>query len=48
MMTPEAKNAVLEEVRQMLARATPEQAKQLMSDILNSAPFEKGTAKYDA
>lgn len=39
---------VLEEVRQMLARATPAQTKQLLWDIMNSAPAAKDSVKYDA
>ncbi len=39
---------VLEEVRQMLARARPEQTKHLLRDIMNSTPAPKDPVKYDA
>ena len=47
-MTPDPQSAVLEEVRQMLVRATPQQMKKLMRDIMQSAPAVKESAKYDA
>lgn len=48
MMTPDPQEQVLEGVCQMLARAKPQQTKQLLSDIMNSARAAKESTKYDA
>ena len=40
-MMPSSQCAVLKEVRQMLARATPEQTQRLLSDIMRTAPVVK-------
>ena len=48
MMTPDPRKEVLDEVRQMLAGATPEQMRKLLRDIMQSAPAIKESAKYDA
>jgi hypothetical protein len=39
---------VLEDIRQMLARATPAQNCRLFRDIMQSAPAAQETVKYDA
>lgn len=48
MMTPDPQKDVLKEVGQMLVRATSEQAKQLLADIMNSAPVARDPVNYDA
>ena len=48
MTTRNPQKEVLEEVRQMLVRATPAQTKQLLRDIMNSALAPKDSVKYDA
>jgi hypothetical protein len=48
MMTPDPQKDVLQEMRQMLARAKPEQTKKLLADIMNAAPAVRDTVKYDA
>jgi hypothetical protein len=47
MMTPEPCNNTPDDVRQMLAGATPAQIKRLLADVLRAAPV-KEDAKYDA
>lgn len=46
-MTPDPHKEILDDVRQMLAHAKPEQTKRLLADIMRAA-LVKEVPKYDA
>jgi hypothetical protein len=47
MTTPEPRKKTPDDVRQMLASATPAQIKRLLADVLRASPA-KEEVKYDA
>jgi hypothetical protein len=48
MMTPSSYADVLNEVRQLLARAQPAQTQHLLRDIMHAAPVVNESVKHDA
>lgn len=45
---PEAGQHIIEDIRPMLAKATPEQVERLLWDILTTPPAKDEGVRYDA